>query len=97
MHQPWEHANDIARMFKHGRVTDSGVRESLRKSLDTARSLERLAHSKQIPIIEPFMGVKDKTGCLNVIGPTKAFYKILLPHFQGTPEPPHLKMFQHHF
>ena len=87
MHQPWNHTDDIAKMFKDGRVTDNSVRESLRKSLDTTRNLERLANSKRIPIIEPFCGLKDNSGHLFVLGPKKDFYEELLPGFRGTPEP----------
>lgn len=61
MHRPWNHTEDIAKMFKDGRVTDYSVREALRKSLEEARTLERLAQSKGIPIVEPFTGVRDRT------------------------------------
>ena len=87
MHQPWNHTTDIAEMFKSGRVTDKSVRESLRKSLESARNLETIANRKGIPIIEPFSGVQDQTGHIIVVGPTKEFYESLLPEFRGTPEP----------
>lgn len=87
LHQPWNHTDDIARLFKDGRVTDRSIREALRRSLDTARNLERLAQAKRIPIIEPFTGVQDASGCLTVLGPTISFYESLLPDFRGTPEP----------
>lgn len=87
MHQPWNHTGDIANMFQDGRVTDNSVREALRRSLDNARNLERLAQSKGIPIIEPFEGLKDTMGCLRVLGPRESFYEYLLPEFRGTPEP----------
>lgn len=87
LHLPWEHTEDIARMFKDGRVTDTSVREALRKSLDTARELERLAVRRRIPIMEPFTGVTDATGRIEVLGPTEKFYEDLLPGFRGTPEP----------
>lgn len=87
MHQPWNHTEDIARMFRDGRVTDNSVSDSLRRSLNAARNLEKIAQQKQIPIIEPFTGVKDASGCLWVLGPTQSYYESLLPHFRGTPEP----------
>lgn len=87
MHQPWNHTDDIAKMFRDGRVTDTSVRESLRKSLDGARNLERLALAKRIPIVEPFAGVRDASGRIVVLGPTTQFYESLLPQFRGTPEP----------
>ena len=87
MHQPWKHTNDIAKMFVDGRVTDQSVREALRKSLDEARTLERLAQAKNIPIEEPFTGLQDASKSLFVLGPSKAFYESLLPGFRGAPEP----------
>ncbi len=86
MHQPWNHTDDIARMFKDGRVTDMGVRESLRRSLDSARGLEALANRKGIPIIEPFPGIHDASRQVFVVGPTESYYESLLPEFRGTPE-----------
>ena len=74
-------------MFKDGRVTDNSVKEDLRKSLDAARDLERLAERLRIPIVEPFTGLTDRTGRILVVGPTEKFYEDLLPEFRGTPEP----------
>ncbi len=87
MHLPWQHTDDIARMFKNDRVTDTSVSEALRRSLDNARALEKLAIAKGIPIIEPFAGVSDATRHFLVVGPTAQFYESLLPQFRGTPEP----------
>ncbi len=71
----------------NGRVTDTSVREALRKSLDEARTLERIAQSRKIPIVEPFAGVRDASQLIVVLGPTQPFYESLLPGFRGTPEP----------
>ena len=87
MHQPWKHTDDIARLFKDGRVTDQSVGEHLRRSLDSARGLERLAEKKGIKIVEPFQGVGGYDGALQVLGPTEKYYESLLPLFRGTPEP----------
>lgn len=86
MHLPWNHTEDIANMFKDGRVTDQSVKESLRRSLENARSLENLAKSKDIPIAEPFTGLQDETGTIIVAGPSEEYYESLLPEFKGTPE-----------
>jgi beta-lactamase superfamily II metal-dependent hydrolase len=87
MHQPWKHTDDMACMFKDGRVTDNSVKESLRKSLETACSIEKLAAKKGIPIYEPFTGRTDIGGGLVVVGPTQEYYESLIPGFRGTPEP----------
>lgn len=86
MHRPWNHTDDIAKMFVNGRVTDKSVSEALRKSLDQARSLERAVLAKKIPITEPFAGVTDATGQVVVLGPTQPYYESLLPEFRCTPE-----------
>lgn len=87
MHQPWNHTDDIAKMFKDGRITDNSVREALRKSLDEARALERIAQARRIPIVEPFTGIRDTSQAIVVLGPSKPFYESLLPGFRGAPEP----------
>ena len=92
MHQPWNHTQDIANMFKDGRVTDQSVSIAIRKSLESARTLENLAKSKGIPIEEPFTGLRLWAANANimVIGPTIPYYESLLPNFKGTPEPKEL-------
>jgi beta-lactamase superfamily II metal-dependent hydrolase len=90
MHRPWDesHTNNISRWFTDGRVTDKSVGDSLRKSLDTAKSLEEIADQKEIPIVEPFVGVyKDfGFGRIDIAGPTREYYESLLPDFASTPE-----------
>jgi len=87
MHLPWEHTDDIARMFKDGRITDNSVSEMLRRSLDDVRNLARIAEAKGIAVIEPFTGVQDDSGHIEVIGPSEDFYEELLLDFRSTPEP----------
>lgn len=87
MHQPWNHTDDIAKLFKDGRVTDTSVAETIRKALDDARDLEKIALRKGIPIVEPFVGSSNATGELTVVGPSIEFYESLLPQFLCTPEP----------
>ena len=86
MHQPWNHTQDIARMFKSGRVTDMSVSEAIRRSLESAMALEEAANARRIPIIEPFTGT-SMAGLVYVIGPTVPYYESLLPDFRCTPAP----------
>lgn len=85
MHLPWKHTDDIAKMFVDGRVTDTSVRDSLRRSLESVRSLESIAHRKGIPIVEPLAGLADDSGHVVAIGPSLDYYESLLPLFRGTP------------
>lgn len=57
MHKPWEHTQEIKKMFKDGRITASGLQEKIEKSLQTASDLEAIAKRKNIPIYEPFEGM----------------------------------------
>ena len=81
IHQPWNHTEDISKMFKDGRVTDMSVREAIRKSLDAARSVEQLAKKRGVPITEPFAGT-CAADPVHVIGPTLDYYETLLPGFR---------------
>jgi beta-lactamase superfamily II metal-dependent hydrolase len=87
MHKPWEHATNMAKLFTDGRVTDRSLTEKMRKSLENATELERIAKRKGIPILEPFAGVSDPTGKVLVAGPDKLYYETLLADFRCTPEP----------
>ncbi len=86
MHLPWNHTDDIARMFKDGRVTEMGIREKIRKSLDASMDLEKAAKNRGIPITEPFTGMSYASKVF-VLGPTEEYYEGLLPDFRCTPAP----------
>jgi len=86
MHQPWKHTDGISEMFRDGRVTDDGVEEKLRKALDDALDLEKLARRRGVPIYEPFTGLSAFDGRVLIAGPTQKFYESLLPDFRCTPE-----------
>jgi len=83
MHLPWNHTQDIAKLFKDGRVTDFSIRDKMVKSLDAAKDLETVAKKRGIPITEPFTGLG--LGPVVVIGPTLAYYESLLPDFRCVP------------
>jgi len=69
MHRPWLHNSDIARSFTGSRVTNLAMPEALRKSLESAQTLEQLAIAKGIPITDPLAGVSRFGGALTVVGP----------------------------
>lgn len=86
MHKPWEHNEGKSVKFDDGRVTDNSISERLKNALETAYKLYKLAEKKNIPIEEPFTGVKDKTGVIEVVGPTRSYYNELLVEFSGMPK-----------
>ena len=87
MHLPWKHTDDIENLYKDNRITASGLEERLEESLQHARDLETLAIQKGIPIVEPFQGTTRARGAIQVLGPSKNYYKTLLTDFRSMPEP----------
>ncbi len=87
MHKPWEHSQEIKSFFKDKRLTFSGLKERLEKSIQNANELEELAISKGVEVIEPFQGTTGYNGTLLVLGPSKDYYQSLIPLFRSTPEP----------
>lgn len=85
MHLPWEHTDDIARLFHDGRVTDKSVSEKLRRELNGARILAEAALVHRVPVVQPFIGTQAFGGAVRVLGPTLDFYEKLLPQFRCTP------------
>lgn len=63
------------------------IAERLKSALETAYQLHQLAIEKGIPIEEPFTGLLDDTGRIQVVGPTYEYYNELLVEFSGMPEP----------
>lgn len=87
LHRPWEHAQEIKNEFKDGRIAGKGLRENLKKSLENAYELEKLATEKKIPISEPFSDSATLDRQLAILSPSKKFYEGLLPYFRETPAP----------
>lgn len=91
MHQPWLHSTDIRRMFVGGKITDTSIKRTLRESLEHANELEQIAKRKGIPIVEPFAGetalaLPSLSISIRVLGPSRAYYDSILPHFRDCPE-----------
>ncbi len=85
MHLPWEHNSDIANKFKDRRVTENSIGERLKEECETAWDLYNQAQKKGIKVNEPFSHQDIETsihgGKLKILGPSKEFYKELLPSF----------------
>lgn len=87
MHRPWMHAAQVRWTFRDGRLTDAGLSDNLRRSVEAAYSLEQAASASCIPVIEPFAGNSLTIGRdgLYVLGPTLDYYERLLCDFRDTP------------
>jgi len=66
----------------------------MRRALEGARTIESIARSRGIPILEPFTGLADESDSVVVVGPTPYFYESLLPDFRCTPAPKALRTFE---
>ena len=86
LHQPWLHNHKLADEFADGRLTDNSLGERLKQNLERAYSLSKLAEQKGIRVKEPFTGLKDKSGCVKVLGPSQSYYESLIPDFDGMPD-----------
>lgn len=85
LHLPWNHVQDLEEQLKKAPSTDT-VRQHFRKSLDSARELEKLAKRKGIPIIEPFSDTLKPNSTFAVLGPSTSFYEGLLESFRCADE-----------
>ncbi|GHG74361.1 hypothetical protein GCM10010919_27770 [Alishewanella longhuensis] len=85
LHQPWLHNHKLEDEFADGRLTDSSLGKRLKQNLERAWSLSKLAKRKGIILKEPFTGLKDRTGSVKVLGPSKSYYESLIPDFDGMP------------
>lgn len=88
MHKPWDHSAEIKGWFADGRLTNDGLSDKLRKELENADALDKIARRKKIPVFEPFSdnGVNQQyPGVIRVLGPSTAYYESLLPHFRDLP------------
>lgn len=81
MHQPWNHAEDIHHLFDDDRVTPTGLEDRAWRALENVRSLDKLATSKGIKIIEPFSDTLR-----DVLSPSKDFYQRQITNFRCMPE-----------
>ncbi len=85
MHRPWAYPGAIRHLFRDGRFTTTGLSGSIRRALDCANELERVALLRGVRIVEPFQGTA--LGPFLVLSPSQEEYLRLIPHFNNTPEP----------
>lgn len=86
MHLPWNHSSPIVELLEDGRVTKTSVEERIRKSLENAWELQKLAEKRSITITEPFAGLLAGSDVLRtslrVLGPSRSYYQQLLPAYR---------------
>jgi beta-lactamase superfamily II metal-dependent hydrolase len=86
MHRPWEHSEDICHLFDDPKITPDRLAGRMERNLLAAHNLEELARQKNIPVVEPFVGISNGDKSILVLGPDKDYYQSLLPTFRDMPE-----------
>lgn len=89
IHRPWDHSAEIKAWFADGTLSNDRLSSTLRKELENADELDKIARRKGIPVYEPFSdnGVNHLyPGVVRILGPTQGYYEGLLPHFRDTPD-----------
>ena len=69
-------------------LTNDGLSEKLRRELEEAWTLEKIANRKRIPITEPFSDneANGQYQGITILGPSTRYYESLLPHFRDMPD-----------
>ncbi len=81
IHKPWEHAHRIGDYCLTDK-TPTAIENKIRKALDNARELVKIAEQKGVPINEPFSDSSSTSDAIVVLSPSKDFYEALLPNYR---------------
>lgn len=81
MHRPWNRAAAVNEYVQRGATSDRTLSEKLKRSLDGAWELDKIARRRGIPIQEPFEGLMTQDRRLCVLGPSEAYYNALAGEF----------------
>ncbi|MBA4105112.1 MAG: competence protein ComEC [Pirellula sp.] len=83
MLRPWIYAAEIKHRFKDCQSTEQ-LERAIREAYPRLAEIEEVAHSKNIPIYEPFQGTK--IGAFTVMAPSRDRYLTLVVESDKTPE-----------
>lgn len=85
MHQPWEQSEDLQAALNGTLPSDARV-DYVKASLGQAENLAKIAREKGIPILSLYAGGSSFNGMIQILGPSEAYYKELVPQFRNGPE-----------
>ncbi len=88
MHCPWRHTDEMKNLFQNGQISNSSLKDTLKKALANAYELEKIAKKKNISVVELFSDdfQKNEEGII-ILGPSREFYEVLMANFRETPQP----------
>lgn len=84
MHTPWNVSEDVKKLIEDTELSESKLRNKIKKSLEAAYNLEKLANEKEIPIVEPFEGLSAFDNTIHILGPSMDYYFELAADFDMT-------------
>ncbi len=84
MHTPWNISEDVKKIAEDRGFDPLGSSNKLKKSLQAAYDLEKLANENGIPIVEPFQGTSKFNHSIHVLGPSLDYYFELAANIDGS-------------
>jgi beta-lactamase superfamily II metal-dependent hydrolase len=78
MHQPWNHAEALDKLFENASQVSPKVAEKVAKAIGAAQTLEVVAASQGVPVEEVFGPTQHFGGQILMLGPSPEFYAELL-------------------
>lgn len=86
MHTPWNISDDIKTLAENRDldILSTENRKSLKKSLQAAYDLEKLAIQKNVKIVEPFEGTSGFNDVIHILGPSLDYYFELVSGIDGS-------------
>jgi beta-lactamase superfamily II metal-dependent hydrolase len=78
MHLPWTHPAAEEKLFEAAGQVSPKIAERVAKAIEAAQTLEVVANSQNVPVVEPFGPAAEFDGQLVILGPSRPFYEQLL-------------------
>lgn len=84
MHTPWNISDDVKKIAEDRGLIETGFSNKIKKSLQAAYDLEKLAIEKGVKIVEPFEGLSAFNDIIHVLGPSLDYYVELAAQFEDS-------------
>ncbi len=82
MHRPWYKSEQIKKSAEDRSLMAELTADKIKKSLESAYDLEKLANKKGVTIEEPYQGKSAFDNTLHVLSPSEEFYCALVSEFE---------------
>lgn len=85
IHTPWKHSPEIEALMHGSRLDNVDIDPTVREGLRTVRHLLDIAARNNVRVREPFQGLAGFDRRLHILGPSRNYYRNLLPDFLRPP------------